>query len=122
MRRVTRLAITAILVSSTFLVTACDYRKPPATPVSGEVAHAIAEMYRRAGVSSDISGQSVLGKHFKPGEQSWDVIACVDFVLPNGDSGRDCNDSFELYQLDSGRWIVSGTVNATYLWLEVLKP
>ena len=121
MTRVLLLKLGVVLLSSCLLLSACNHENTPSPPQSSEIGVAIAELYRRLGISGEISKQEVLGKHFKPGLQSWDVIACVDFILPSGDNGRECNDSFELYQLDSGKWIVTGTISGNYRWLEVLK-
>lgn len=76
-------------------------------------------MYRRAGLASEASSTQVLGKHYRPAMDAWKVVACVDFDMDEPGAGRDCNDSFELYRMDSGAWMINGNVNGAYRWLEL---
>ena len=99
---------------------ACEGEALPSPPVSLDVGTAIAELYRRAGVAQEVASKNVLGMHYRSGSDSWKVVACMEFKVPDGQNAGDCNDSFELYQLNSGRWIVSGTVNGQYIWLEMI--
>ncbi len=111
---------TLILGLSALLLAGCDYRATTVVPpASSAISGSIGEMYLRAGLASEVSRPEILGKHYQPGRDSWKVIACAKFTLADGGEGRDCNDSFELYQLDTGKWMVSGTLNGRYLWLEM---
>lgn len=120
MARTRSLTVVSLLVLACSVLSACNEEQTPVPPMSGDIANAIAELYRRSGVT-EVSKQEVVGKHYRPGDQSWDVLACIQFARPGSDPGNDCNDSFELYQLDTGKWIVSGTVNGAYQWMEVLE-
>jgi hypothetical protein len=120
MTRTRSLTVVSLLVIACGVLSACNEEQRPVPPVSSDIANAIAELYQRSGVA-EVSKQEILGKHYRPGDQSWDVLACIEFAQPGRDPGKDCNDSFELYQLDTGKWIVSGTVNGAYQWLEVLE-
>lgn len=115
MRRVRKLGPALIIA----LLAACDRVPTPTPPGSLEVGNAIGELYHRAGVTLKLGSKNVLGMHYRPGTDSWKVVACTEFRVPDGEDVKDCNDSFELYRLNSGRWMVNGTVNGQYLWLEM---
>ena len=100
-------------------LTACKEPPRPTPPASLAVGNAIGELYVRGGVTLEVVSKNVLGMHYRPGTDTWKVISCVEFRMPEGKSVSDCNDSFELYALNSGRWIVNGTINGQYLWLEM---
>ena len=121
MNRIYLYRFIVVLLVSGGMLSACNNAQIPAPPENTEIGNAIGELYRRSGLNGEINGQEIVGKHYQPAHQRWDVLACVDFVVPSGDSGRDCNDSFELYHLDTGKWIVSGTISGGHLWLEVLE-
>ena len=101
------------------LLSACDYQGRDVPPPNLEIGNSIGQMYLRAGVGTEVVKGEVLGKHYQPASDSWKVIACTEFAMADGGTGRDCNDSFELYKLDSGTWLVSGTVSGGYLWLQI---
>ena len=102
-----------------FLLTACGYKAEVKPPPSIAISNSIGEMYLRAGLASELGKREVLGKHYQPGLDSWKLVACVEFTMPDGGNNKDCNDSFELYKLDSGNWMLNGTLNGTYLWVEM---
>ncbi len=88
-------------------------------PENAALRKAVGELYLRSGLASDVTSAKILGKHYRPGQDNWKVVACVDIVMGESGPGRDCNDSFELYRLDSGSWMINGTLNGAYRWLEV---
>ena len=98
----------------------CDFpltqQKPPD---NSALRRAVSEIYLRSGLASEISSTKILGKHYRPGQDSWKMVACVEFVMGESGTGRDCNDSFELYRLDSGSWMINGTLDGAYRWLEL---
>lgn len=100
----------------------CDLLVTQQQPPSNSVVQkAVSEMYARAGVANEATSAKVLGKHYRPAQDAWKVVACVDFGIDETGAGRDCNDSFELYRMDSGAWMLNGTVNGAYRWLELPK-
>jgi hypothetical protein len=98
----------------------CDIAiTPQEPPADAALSKAVGELYLRSGLASDVSSSKILGKHYRPAQDTWKVVACVEFVMGESGSGRDCNDSFELYRLDSGSWMVNGTLNGAYRWVEL---
>lgn len=114
-------AFTAACLLTLLSVSAgCDLlvteQQPPANSV---IKKAVSEMYRRAGLASEVSSTEVLGNHYRPSRDSWKVVACVDLEINGSGTERDCNDSFELYRMDSGAWMINGNVNGAYRWLQL---
>nr|WP_319395472.1 hypothetical protein [uncultured Desulfobacter sp.] len=107
------------VLSLIFFVGGCGQKKEPQPPVNAEINQAINVLYKQAGQAASVEKQTILGKHFQPQANSWKVVACTNLLLTNGTNHTDCNDSFELYPLDTGKWIISGNINGTYRWLEV---
>lgn len=103
-----------------FFVGGCGQNKASQPPANTEISQAINVLYKQAGQAASVEKHTILGKHFQPHADSWKVVACTKLLLTNGANHTDCNDSFELYPLDTGKWIISGNVNGTYRWLEVL--
>ena len=113
-------ASTAAGLVTLLCLSACDVAQTPQEPpADAALRKAIGELYLRSGFANDVSSTSILGKHYRLAHDSWKVVACVEFVMGASDSGRDCNDSFELYRLDSGSWMVNGTLNGAYRWVEL---
>lgn len=113
-------SIVAGLATLLLTLAGCDF--PDAThepPENSVVGKAVGVMYTRAGLANEVSSTKILGKHYRPAQDSWKVVTCVEFVMSDADTGRDCNDSFELFRMDSGAWMVTGTVNGAYRWLEL---
>lgn len=109
------------LIVAVAVVLSAGCASDQATPPSDEsVAASVADLYRYAGVSTPIVAQRLLGKHYVPSLDQWSVVACVD-LKASGKESKDCNDSFSLILLDTGRWILSGTVNGQYRWTEVVS-
>lgn len=120
MSRVLAASVAAGLVTLLCLSAGCDVaqlRQEP--PANTAVSKAIGELYLRSGLANDVSSTTILGKHYRSALDSWKVVACVDLVLGESGNGRDCNDSFELYRLDSGSWMINGTLNGAYRWVEL---
>lgn len=109
---------TVCLLILMFNLSACSSSKSFDLPPETSLQNAIGAMYNMAGLGQEILKATILGKHYSPSSDHWQVIACVEF----GQLDRpqtDCNDSFTLLKLDSGKWIIRGRVNAVYRWLEV---
>ena len=114
------IAVSGLVVISTAVLTGCERRvNTVVPPPANEISNTIGEMYLRAGLASEVARPDILGKHYRPGRDAWKVVACATYTGGDGAERRDCNDSFELYKLDSGKWMVNGTVNGNYLWLEM---
>jgi hypothetical protein len=113
--------LVAGLTTSLLSLSACDLLDVKHEPPENvDIGKAVGEMYLRAGLGSKVTTTKIVGKHYRPAQDSWKVVACVEFVVDEfGSTGRDCNDSFELYFMDSGEWMVNGTVDGTYRWLEL---
>lgn len=88
-------------------------------PDDGAVIYTIGSLYLSVGGAKEIKEQRLIGKHYRPGSDSYQVISCVDFTLPDERQISDCNDSFNLIRLDSGKWVINGQVNGVYRWVEV---
>ena len=73
------------------------------------------------GVFSEARVSRLVGKHYLPGDDAWQVIACYQFVTPVGQSGTECEDSFRLFQLDTGSWMVTVKRDNIYRWREILR-
>lgn len=86
---------------------------------NSKISSAINTLYLDFGVATEIITQQIIGKHYLPKDDSWKVISCTEFVLQDQNKIKDCNDSFTLYKLDTGNWILSGSVNGQYRWLQV---
>lgn len=112
-----KVLVFVVLVSS-FLLSGC-FEKSVELPSDERIVSTVANLYKQVGVATSVEDQRLLGKHYLPGSDSWKVIACVDFILPNQETVKDCNDSFDLLKLDSNKWIINGKVNGVYRWLEV---
>jgi len=97
---------------------ACSSSNTFNPPAEIALKNAIGTMYSLAGLGQEIQKATVLGKHYSPSSDHWQVFACVEFGQPDS-LQTDCNDSFTLLKLDSGKWIIRGRVNAVYRWLEV---
>lgn len=109
------------LLCMVFFLAGCQQQKIEKPPENADISRAITVLYKKAGGASSVNQQTILGKHYSPQADTWKIVACTEMVLANGTDYSDCNDSFELYMLDTGKWIVSGKINGTYRWLEVLK-
>jgi len=104
------------LIFAILLVGCASEKSTP--PPNTALALTVADLYKHAGVGIPIVTQRVLGKHYVPSLDQWSVVACVDFN-DSGNETSDCNDSFILIKLDSGIWVLRGTVNGKYRWMEV---
>ena len=108
--------ITALITAA---LTGCNQEARPTPPPSTDIAASVAELYRRALGGAEVTKSEVLGKHYRSGNNAWKVVNCVEIATSSGTPARDCNDSFELYRLDSGSWMISGTINGEYRWLQM---
>lgn len=61
----------------------------------------------------------IIGKHHFPSDDVWQVVACYQFTLPSGEQGNECEDSFRLIQLDTGKWLVTVRKQGVYRWREI---
>ncbi len=93
-----------------FILSGCT-EKSVDPPKDKDVSASIASLYSQVGLATSISEHTIIGKHYNPGMDSWMLIACVNFSLPDKSKVRDCNDSFNLLLLDSGGWVVNGRIN-----------
>ena len=92
--------------------------KPPSESI---IIKNLAELYLLSGVAVSVEDQIILGKHHEPGSGEWRVVACANLVLANESRVSDCNDSFRVYQLDTGKWVINGVFNGSYRWIEVSR-
>ncbi len=113
--------IIAVSLSVTFLAGGCFNQQDTPPPVDLDIKQAIARLYTTAGSAIEIKNQQMIGKHYRSSMDSWKLIVCTKLVISGGNEINDCNDSFELLQLDSKKWIVNGTINGSYRWTE-LQP
>lgn len=95
--------------------------KPP--PPQELLTQGMAEVLMDTGFYADVAIGPILGRHYLPGQDSWTIIACFDFTLPDGASGNNCVDTFVARRLDNGVWIVAVTINDAYRWRAIsLRP
>lgn len=106
-------------VLAAVLLAGCE--APPTTPPD-EVAQGMAQAIADTKFYTEIALTRILGRHHDPAHDTWNIIACFDFVATDGSSGTNCLDSFNAKQLDNGGWQVSVTINEVYRWRVVGLP
>ena len=94
----------------------------PPTPPPGEIEQGMAEALFDTGFYSEVGITQMLGRHYEPGKDVWNIIACYQFALADGSQSTNCVDSFNAFQMDNGIWIVSVTINQVYRWRSVSLP
>ena len=111
-------SISLLLLS--ILIAGCQ--PPPKAPPEDLITQGIAQALIDTGFYSEVAVTRIIGKHYNPSERAWKVFGCFQFVLPTGQQGSTCMDSFQTLQLDSGDWIVSATVEGAYRWRAISTP
>ena len=101
------------------LLVGCAREALPTPPPMTDVAASIAELYRLVLGDAEVTKTEIMGKHYRSGNNAWKVVSCVEIATAGDKPASDCNDSFELYRLDGGSWMVSGTINGEYRWLQM---
>lgn len=109
-----------ICVATLSAVTGCSGDEPENPPADQIVADNIGTLYQQTAPGLAVSDPRLLGKHYVPNEDGWRIVFCANVTFADSEPVSDCNDSFRLYVLDTGRWIVSGTTNGVYRWQEVV--
>ncbi len=104
----------------TFLLSGC-VESEPESPDNDMLSGAIAKLYIDVGGASKVTAQQLLGKHYLPGDNSWQIVSCTELILKDNNTIKDCNDSFVAFKLDSGKWILNGQVNSQYRWVEAVQ-
>lgn len=111
-----------VVVSTTLALAACVPPAEPPEPPPDEVAQGMALAIADTGFYTDIALTRVLGRHYDPAHDSWNIVACFDFSTVDGSNGTNCLDSFNAKQLDNGGWLVSVTINEVYRWRAIGLP
>lgn len=107
-----------VLLSLSVMLSGCSRpsRDLPAQPILEQY---MVSLVADLGVNN-VSGISrMVGKHYYPGDDVWQMIACYQFTLPSDQQGNECNDSFRLIPLDNGQWIITATRQGVYRWREI---
>ena len=84
---------------------------PPATITQG-MAGALID----TGFFEEVTIARTIGRHHRPGDDTWQILACYEFTLKDGGQGANCIDSFGAFRLDNGIWVATVTVNGEYRW------
>lgn len=117
--------VPSCLAALLMLLTACQpqpSRAPasapatPAEPPAGTLLQGLAEALIDTGFYEQVSVTGTIGQHYRPGEDSWKVLACFDFSAADGSQGTNCIDSITAFQLSNETWIVGVTINEVYRW------
>ena len=119
-----------LAVSTTLVLAACiPPTEPPArlpvtapTPPPDEVAQGMAQAIADTGLYTDIALTRILGRHYDPAHDTWNIVACFNFGTADGSTGTNCLDSFSAKQLDNGGWLVSVTIDEVYRWRAIGLP
>lgn len=96
--------------------------EPQAEPPAGTLLQGLAEALIDTGFYEQVAVTGTIGQHYRPGEDRWTVLACFDFVAPDGEQGTNCIDSIDAFQLTNGTWIVGVTINEVYRWRAIGLP
>lgn len=96
--------------------------EPPAEPPTGTLLQGLAEALIDTGFYEQVALTGTIGQHYRPGEDSWKVLACFDFAAPDGSQGTNCIDSIDAFQLTNETWIVGVTINEVYRWRAIGLP
>ena len=112
MQRFTKLVCLGIVTSSLF---ACELPTPSPPPMS-LLAQGMAEALVDTGFYTEVAITRTIGHHYVPSERAWNVFACFQFVVPSGEQGTTCVDSFQALKLENGTWVVGVTIDGIYRW------
>ena len=113
-----KLLFTVLLIG----LASCGSERAADLPPPGEIANSLNLVLADTGFFTDAAVSRVIGKHYLPGGDRWQIIACFRFTDAAANNIQECNDSFMLFQLDNGRWVVSVNRNGVYRWREVVRP
>lgn len=94
----------------------------PTEPPAGTLLQGLAEALIDTGFYGQVSVNGTIGQHYRPGTDSWKVLACFDFTAPDDEQGTNCIDSIEAFRLSNGSWIVGVTINEVYRWRALGLP
>ncbi len=96
--------------------------KPPPPPQE-LLSQGMADVLIDTGFYAEVAIGRIPGRHYVPGQDSWTIITCYDFTLPEGGQGNNCVDTFVARRLDNGNWMVAVTINDVYRWRAIsLRP
>ena len=109
-----RRAVPRLLPLALLILGGCTPPAPVAPPddISGGMAAALAD----TGFYDAVSITRIIGRHYRPAEDAWTIVACYDFTLTDGRQGATCLDSFSAVKLDNDAWVATATVNGVYRW------
>ena len=102
------------VASLALFVTACVPPEPSAPPEA--IVQGMADALVDTGFYSEAAVTRRIGEHYNPSDNTWKIIACFDFALPDGAQGTACVDSFSAFQLENGIWVATATINGVYRW------
>lgn len=88
-------------------------------PPDEQIRNAMAQVLADTGAFAEVTMTRVVGRHYLPGDDRWNIIACYRFTAANGAAGEECGDSFLLSGMDNGRWVLSVSYNGAYRWREL---
>ena len=91
-------------------------------PSPGEIESNLNRVLADTGSFADAAVVRVIGKHYVPGDDRWQIVACFRFTDAAGDQIQECLDSFSLLRLDNGRWIAAVNRDGVYRWREFVRP
>ena len=114
-----RFRILPILFVAALNLSACNF---PRTPPPPEITQGMAEALIDTGFYTEVGITQTLGRHYEPDQDSWNIIACYQFVAADGSQGTNFIYSFDAFKMDNGVWIVSVTINEVYRWRAIAPP
>lgn len=100
-------------------LTACTPDPSANLPPSDQIDAGMNRVLADTGAFAEVSVSRVVGRHYLPGADKWQIIACFRYADANGNRAEECNDTFSLFALDNGRWVVSVNRNGVYRWREL---
>lgn len=90
--------------------------QPPQPPQAMLLTQGMADVLIDTGLYAEVGITQTIGHHYRPGDDSWDILACYRFMGVDGSQGSNCIDSFRAFETDNGKWVVSVTVEGIYRW------
>ena len=111
-----------IALCGLLLLGGCNDSPQPELLEERRLAQGMAGALIDTGLYAKVTVTRVLGGRYAPGTGRWTVLGCYRFSLADGNVGENCIDSFQAFQLDTGRWVVAATVNDIYRWRALAGP
>ena len=109
------------ILAVSMLTCGCKNLFTDTPPANDRIAEAITALYQLNIKNVTFEHPTIIGKHYQPGKDSWNIVSCLDIKISAEESTKDCNNSFSLYKLDSNKWILDGKVNNENRWIELTQ-